>query len=54
LLVAVISFSVWLGTISYAFYLWQQPFLTSWKTTLSGHFPFILLAILACALISFY
>jgi peptidoglycan/LPS O-acetylase OafA/YrhL len=45
---------VWLGTISYGLYLWQQPFLTTWNTTLSGRFPLSLLAILACALISFF
>jgi len=45
---------VWLGTISYGLYLWQQPFLTSWNTTFSGRLPLSLLAILACALISFH
>ncbi|MEB3353436.1 MAG: acyltransferase, partial [Cyanobacteriota bacterium] len=45
---------VWLGTISYGLYLWQQPFLTTWNTTLSGSFPLSLLAILACALVSFH
>lgn len=41
------------GGISYGLYLWQQPFFTSWNTTLSGRFPLSLLASLACALISF-
>lgn len=45
---------VLIGTISYGLYLWQQPFLTSWNTTLSGRFPFSLLAISISALISFH
>lgn len=45
---------VFLGTISYGLYLWQQPFLTTWNTTISGRFPISLLAILICALMSFH
>ena len=45
---------VFFGTISYGLYLWQQPFLTAWNTTLSGRFPFCLVVILACAVISFF
>jgi peptidoglycan/LPS O-acetylase OafA/YrhL len=45
---------VWLGSISYSLYLMQQQFLISWNTTFSGRLPLSLLAILACALISFH
>ena len=44
---------VWVGTISYGLYLWQQPFLTSLNTTLTGRFPLSLLAALLCAIASF-
>ena len=43
---------VWIGTISYGLYLWQQPFLTSFNTTLTGRFPLSLLAALVCAVAS--
>lgn len=43
-----------MGSISYGLYLWQQPFLTTWNTTISGRFPLSLLVIFACALISFH
>jgi peptidoglycan/LPS O-acetylase OafA/YrhL len=42
------------GTISYGLFLWQQPFLTTLNTTLSGRFPISLVAIVVCALISFF
>jgi peptidoglycan/LPS O-acetylase OafA/YrhL len=45
---------VGLGTISYGLYIWQQPFLTSLNTSLSGHFPFSLLAVVGCALLSYF
>jgi peptidoglycan/LPS O-acetylase OafA/YrhL len=44
---------VGLGTISYGLYLWQQPFLTTWNTTIAGYFPFSVLAALLCASASF-
>lgn len=44
---------VWIGTISYGLYLWQQPFLTSFNTTLSGRFPLSLFAALVCAVASY-
>jgi peptidoglycan/LPS O-acetylase OafA/YrhL len=48
------GFLVWLGTISYSLYLWQQPFLnhdvSSWVT----RFPVNLIAALAMAAVSYY
>lgn len=44
---------VFLGTISYGLYIWQQLFLTPLNTTLSGRFPLSLLATLACATASY-
>jgi peptidoglycan/LPS O-acetylase OafA/YrhL len=45
---------VFLGTISYGLYVWQQLFLTPLNTTFSGLFPLSVLAALACALVSFH
>jgi peptidoglycan/LPS O-acetylase OafA/YrhL len=47
-------FLVFMGSISYGLYLWQQPFLTTWNTTISGRFPLSLLVIFAFALMSFH
>ena len=45
---------VWLGTMSYSFYLWQQPFLNRGSTTWWTAFPQNLILALACASASYY
>jgi len=45
---------VWLGTMSYSFYLWQQPFLNRGSTAWWTAFPQNLMLALACAVGSFY
>ena len=44
---------VYLGTLSYSLYLWQQPFMAS-GAAWPGPFPWNLLAALVVALASFY
>lgn len=45
---------VWLGTLSYSFYLWQQPFLNRASNAWWTAFPQNLLLALACAVGSYY
>jgi peptidoglycan/LPS O-acetylase OafA/YrhL len=45
---------VWLGTLSYSFYLWQQPFLNRGSNTWWTAFPQNLVLAMACAVASYY
>jgi peptidoglycan/LPS O-acetylase OafA/YrhL len=45
---------VFLGTISYGLYVWQQLFLTQLNTTFSGLCPVSVLGAQACAVVSFH
>lgn len=45
---------VFVGTLSYSLYLWQQPFLNRSSTALVSRFPVNLALAMACALLSFY
>jgi peptidoglycan/LPS O-acetylase OafA/YrhL len=45
---------VWIGTLSYSLYLWQQPFLDRHGTEWFKAFPINILLALACALASYY
>lgn len=45
---------VFIGTISYGLYIWQQPFLTTWNSTPTGTFPLSLITAFLCALASFH
>jgi len=45
---------VWMGTLSYSIYLWQQPFLDSSRHELSTSLPMSLVFMLAAACLSFY
>ena len=45
---------VWLGTLSYSLYLWQEPFLNSWSRDWFTTWPVNLVLAFACALVSFY
>ena len=45
---------VWLGTLSYSLYLWQEPFLNSFSQAWFTHWPINLLLAFGCALLSFY
>ena len=45
---------VWIGTMSYSFYLWQQPFLNRGSNTWWTAFPQNLVLALACAMGSYY
>jgi len=45
---------VWLGTLSYSFYLWQQPFLNRGSNTWWTAFPQNLVLALVCAMGSYY
>jgi len=45
---------VWLGTMSYSFYLWQQPFLNRGSTTWWTAFPQNLVLAFSCATVSYY
>lgn len=45
---------VWLGVLSYSFYLWQQPFLNHHSQALHASFPLNLVLALAFAMLSYY
>lgn len=45
---------IWLGTLSYSLYLWQQPFLNRTSRALLSSFPFNLTAAFLCASASYY
>jgi peptidoglycan/LPS O-acetylase OafA/YrhL len=45
---------VWLGTLSYSFYLWQQPFLNRGSGTWWTAFPQNVVLALCCAMASYY
>ena len=45
---------VWLGTLSYSFYLWQQPFLNRGSNTWWTAFPQNLVLALVCSMGSYY
>jgi peptidoglycan/LPS O-acetylase OafA/YrhL len=45
---------VWIGTLSYSLYLWQQPFLNRDGTEWLNAFPTNLLLVVACALGSYF
>jgi peptidoglycan/LPS O-acetylase OafA/YrhL len=45
---------VWLGTLSYSLYLWQEPFLNSWSREWFASWPINLVLAFACALFSLY
>jgi peptidoglycan/LPS O-acetylase OafA/YrhL len=45
---------VWLGTLSYSLYLWQEPFLNSWSRDWFVSWPINLALAFGCAIISFY
>ena len=45
---------VWLGTLSYSLYLWQEPFLNHVDETAVSTFPLNVALLIACALASFY
>ncbi len=52
----ILNFSpvVWLGTLSYSLYLWQQPFLNDWIREWFATWPVNLGLAFGCAIISFY
>jgi peptidoglycan/LPS O-acetylase OafA/YrhL len=45
---------MFVGYISYSLYLWQQMFLTEYNHTISGRFPWNILATIAAALLSYW
>lgn len=45
---------VWIGTLSYSLYLWQEPFLNHNARSELNTFPFNLAAALVCAMASYY
>jgi len=45
---------VWLGTLSYSLYLWQEPFLNSWSRDWFATWPINLVLAFVFALLSFY
>jgi peptidoglycan/LPS O-acetylase OafA/YrhL len=47
-------FAIWLGTLSYSLYLWQEPFLNSWSVAWFAAWPINLVLAFACAVISLY
>lgn len=47
-------FSIWLGTLSYSLYLWQEPFLNSWSIAWFASWPVNLILAFTCAIISLY
>lgn len=44
---------IFLGTLSYGLYIWQQLFLTPMNTTLTGQFPLSVIATILCAFLSY-
>jgi peptidoglycan/LPS O-acetylase OafA/YrhL len=45
---------IWLGTLSYSLYLWQEPFLNSWSTDWFASWPVNLVLAFTCAIFSYY
>jgi peptidoglycan/LPS O-acetylase OafA/YrhL len=45
---------IWLGSLSYSLYLWQEPFLNSWSTVWFAAWPVNLLLAFTGAIISYY
>lgn len=45
---------VWLGTLSYSLYLWQEPFLNHYAKSQVNTFPLNLILAFTCAVASFY
>ena len=45
---------IWLGTISYSLYLWQEPFLNSWVQEWYAGFPLNILLAFGFAVFSYY
>jgi peptidoglycan/LPS O-acetylase OafA/YrhL len=45
---------VWLGTLSYSLYLWQEPFLNQYARSEANTFPLNLVLAFTCAIASFY
>ncbi len=45
---------VWVGTVSYSLYLWQQPFLNRWSSAPWAAFPLNLSLAVAAAAVSYY
>ena len=45
---------IWLGTLSYSLYLWQEPFLNSWSTAWFASWPVNLVLAFACAIATHY
>jgi peptidoglycan/LPS O-acetylase OafA/YrhL len=45
---------VWLGTLSYSLYLWQEPFLNQYAKSQVNTFPLNLVLAFTCAVASFY
>lgn len=45
---------IWIGTLSYSIYLWQQPFLDRYSTSIWARFPLNLCAAVLLAICSFF
>jgi len=45
---------VWLGTLSYSLYLWQEPFLNHYAKSQANTFPLSVILAFTCAVASFY
>ena len=45
---------VWLGTLSYSLYLWQEPFLNHFRPTRATTYPLNLVLAFGCAVASYY
>jgi peptidoglycan/LPS O-acetylase OafA/YrhL len=45
---------VYVGTISYSLYLWQELFFTRYKVTPLTTFPLNILAVVLCAVLSYH
>lgn len=45
---------VWVGTLSYSLYLWQEPFLNHFRPSRVTTYPLNLALAVACAIASFY
>ena len=46
--------AIWIGTLSYSLYLWQEPFLNSWSVAWFASWPLNLVLAFACAITSYY